>query len=413
MKKVLLIVLLFFSLGAYAQEKKKFVHRIPVDTSASKLNLDAVYNRPFLQFGKIPVALGGYAEMHGGYFTTDGIPDGFHFKIPRVTLFISSTIHRRIKFLTEIEFESGTKEINIEFASIDVEFHPLCVFRGGIVMNPIGAFNQNHDSPKWDFIERPISATQMLPATFSNVGAGFYGKAFTGNWTFAYETYLTNGFNDAIISNSENKTFLPATKDNIHRFEQSSNGIPLLSAKAAIKHRQIGELGLSYMGGIYNTFRKDGIILDKKRRADVAAVDYNVTLPKIKTQINAEWAMIWVNVPSTYTEQFGSRQYGGYFDVVQPVYTLKMKKRKHPGDFVNSVFSVGCRVEYVDWNVGRFESTAGNIGDNVIALTPSVSWRPGGQTVLRVNYSYRWQTDLLGNPPSHTSGVQVGIASYF
>ena len=37
----------------------------------------------------------------------------------------------------EIEFEDGTKEINIEFASIDFEFHPLLNLRGGVVMNPI------------------------------------------------------------------------------------------------------------------------------------------------------------------------------------------------------------------------------------------------------------------------------------
>lgn len=413
MKKTGLLFLLLVSLSIHAQEKKKFVQHISIDTSGSKLNMDAVYNRPFLKFGKIPVALGGYSEIHGEYFGTNGISSGFHFKIPRVTLFVSSTIHKRIKFLTEIEFESGTKEINIEFASIDLELHPLAVFRAGIIMNPIGSFNQNHDSPKWDFITRPISATKMLPATFSNVGAGFYGKAFTEKWTFAYEIYLTNGFNDNITSNAENKTFLPATKDNIHRFEQSSNGIPLLTTKVAVKHRQLGELGLSYMGGIYNTFRKDGIILDTKRRVDAAAIDYTVTIPKIKTQVNAEWAMIWVNIPATYTEQFGSRQQGGYLDIVQPVYTLKMKKRKHPGDFVNSFFSVGCRVEYVDWNAGKFKSTGGNIGDDIIAITPSISWRPGGQTVLRANYRYEWQHDLLGNPPSHTAGFQIGIASYF
>ena len=413
MKNLILVFALLSSLFVSAQEKKKIVQRIPTDTSASKFNLDAVYNRPFLQFGKIPVALGGYAEMHGEYFGTDGISSGFHFKIPRLTLFISSTIHKRIKFLTEIEFESGTKGINIEFASIDLELHPLAVFRAGILMNPIGSFNQNHDSPKWDFITRPISATQMLPATFSNVGAGFYGKAFKGKWTLAYEVYLTNGFNDNIISNSKNKTFLPATKSNIHRFEQSSNGIPLLTAKVAIKHRQIGELGLSYMGGVYNTFRKAGIILDKKRRVDAMAIDYSVMLPKIKTQVNAEWAMIWLNIPATYTEQFGSQQQGGYIDIVQPVYTLKMKKRKHPSDFVNSVFSLGCRVEYVDWNVGKFRTTNGNIRDDIIAITPSITWRLGGQTVLRANYRYAWQHDLLGNPPSRTAGFQVGIASYF
>tara|TARA_Y100001980_G_C14556926_1_gene354557 strand:+ start:195262 stop:195564 length:303 start_codon:yes stop_codon:yes gene_type:complete len=75
----------------------------------------------------------------------------------------ASSIHRKIKFLSEIEFEEGGEEVAIEFAALDVNFHPLVNLRGGIVMNPIGAFNQNHDGPKWKFIDRPIAATEMQP----------------------------------------------------------------------------------------------------------------------------------------------------------------------------------------------------------------------------------------------------------
>ena len=109
--------------------------------------------------------------------------------------------------MTEIEFEDGAKEINIEFASVDFEFNPLFNLRGGIVLNPIGAFNQNHDGPKWEFVDRPISATQMLPATFSNVGFGLYGKKYNKDWVFAYEAYLTNGFNDSSLIMQRIKLF--------------------------------------------------------------------------------------------------------------------------------------------------------------------------------------------------------------
>src|SRR4030095_14800648 len=163
-------------------------------------------------------------------------------------------------------------------------------FRGGVVMNPIGAFNQNHDGPKWEFIDRPISATQMLPATFSNVGFGLYGKKFTKDWVYGYEAYLTNGFNDKIISNSENKTFLPATKEDEDRFEESFNGSMLVTAKTAGRNRKIGEICLSCMGGVYNKFEEDGLILDEKRRVDVFAIDFNTQLSKLKTFITAEWA---------------------------------------------------------------------------------------------------------------------------
>ena len=173
---IYLVTFVFFSSTAIAQIDPVLLRRMVKDTSGMLLNMDAVYNRPFLQSGKLPVALGGYAEANYQYFQKDGVSEGHQFQMRRLTLFVSSSISKRIKFLSEIEFEDGTKEINIEFGSVDFEFAPLFNLRGGIVMNPIGAFNQNHDGPKWEFIDRPVSATQMLPATWSNIGFGLFGK---------------------------------------------------------------------------------------------------------------------------------------------------------------------------------------------------------------------------------------------
>src|SRR6187549_2858819 len=267
MNKKYLLILMVWSIAesAFTQIDPSLLKRIPKDTSVGKMNIDALYNRPFLQLGKLPVALGGYVEANYQYLQENGITEGHQFQFRRLTLFISSSIYKRIKFLSEIEFEDGTKEINIEFASIDIEFHPLFNLRGGVVMNPIGGFNQNHDGPKWEFVDRPVSATQMLPATWSNVGFGLYGKLYKNDWVYAYEAYLTNGFDDKIISNPENKTFLPATKANADRFEESFNGVPLITAKTAIRYKKVGELGVSYMGGVYNKFDEDGLVLDERR----------------------------------------------------------------------------------------------------------------------------------------------------
>lgn len=390
-----------------AQNDSTKIHHVLQDSSKLLLNLDAVYNRPFLQYGKIPVAIGGYAEANTNYAVTDGVTEGFSFQMRRMTLFLSSSIHRKIKFLTEIEFEDGTKEINIEFASIDFQFHPLLNFRGGIIMNPIGGFNQNHDGPRWEFIDRPISATQLLPATFSNVGFGFFGKMYKPDFVFAYELYLTNGFNDNIVSNTENKTFLPATKLDPDRFEESFNGEPLANAKVSFRHRKVGELGLSYMGGCYNKFQEDGLVLDVKRKANVYAVDFNTSIPRVKTTIVAEWAWVFVDVPNTYTQQFGEKQYGGFLDIVQPIL-----KRKMFG-FEKASLNLAFRTEYVDWNVDKFNETGGNISDEVVAIVPGISFRTSAQTVIRLNYRYQWQKDILGNPAAKTAAIQFGLSSYF
>lgn len=414
MKKLLLVIpvyligCIFLNAQVTDSSKTKLkINRIQPDPGDSLLNQDAIYNRPFLTFNKVPVALGGYVEANMQYMNTAGIDEGVSFQFRRLTIFMAATIYKKIKFLSEIEFEDGTKEINIEFAAVDIQFHNLLNVRGGIIMNPIGAFNQNHDGPKWEFVDRPMSATQMLPATWSNVGGGIYGKYYTKNMVFAYEAYVTNGFDANIISNDLNRTSLAASKKNLDRFEESFNGSPLFTGKIAVKHRKIAELGVSYMGGNYNKFQEDGIRLDKQRRVDVLAIDFNTTLPKINTYIVGEWAWVWVDIPSTYTQQYGKMQYGGFIDIVQPIF------RKPMLGFKKSSLNLALRLEYVDWNVGRFTSTGGNIAEDIFAIVPGISWRLGNQTVLRANYRHHWQRDILGNTPVQTAGFQIGISSYF
>ena len=407
MRVFLLIGFTWTYLSVSAQIDSTLLRRIPKDTTKPYLNMDAIYNRPFLGLGKSPVAIGGYLEANWQYASTDGVSEGHQFQARRMTLFVASKINKRLKFLSEIELEEGGKEIAIEFASLDIEFHPLLNLRGGIVMNPIGAFNQNHDGPKWEFIDRPISATQMLPATWSNSGFGLYGKSFKNKWMFGYELYLTGSFDNSVIENSLNRTSLPSSKNNPERFEEINSGLPLTTAKIAVRNTNIGEIGFSYMGGVYNKFMDDGFVIDEKRRLDVLAIDWNASFKKLKTVFIGEFAWIWVDVPSTYGQQFGNRQHGGFLDIIQPV----LKRRMLGWD--NAVLNLACRLEYVDWNVGRFRETNGQIGDYIWCVSPAISFRPSAQTVFRFNYRYQQQTDLLNNPASLTGVFQLGFSTYF
>jgi hypothetical protein len=404
--KITTVLLLIFS-AAQAQIDESLLKRVERDSTKQSLNMDAIYNRPSMKLGKTPLAIGGYLEANWQQIETDGISEGQQFQARRLSIFMSATISERVKFLSEIEFEDGGKEIGIEFAAIDVEFTPLVNLRAGIILNPIGAFNQNHDGPKWEFTDRPVSATQMLPATFSNAGAGLFGKKYVNDWMFGYEAYLSGNFDGYIIDNPENKTFLPAAKLNPERFEEINSGIPLFTGKLAVRNKKIGELGISYMNGVYNKFQDDGIILDKKRRAKVFALDFNTTIPKTKTFITTEWAWINVDVPETYSQQYGNKQYGGFMDIVQPILTRPMLGWK------NASLNIACRLEYVDWNVGTFNETGGNIAEDFWGITPAISFRPTSETVIRFNYLYQKKTDILGNTPSTTTGFNLGISSYF
>ena len=132
---------------------------------------DGVFNRPVV--GQLDrTAIGGYVEANSNYGVTDGIGEGFSMELRRFNIFLFSAIGSRVRFLAELEFEHGTKEIKLETALIDVRFTPSFVVRGGIILPPLGAFNLNHDSPRWNFIDRPIVSTEIIPATLSEVGFG-------------------------------------------------------------------------------------------------------------------------------------------------------------------------------------------------------------------------------------------------
>ena len=391
----------------FTQTDSIYTGRIAVEASDSILSMDAIYNRPFLQMGKTPVLLGGYVEANSSWFGSVGISEGLSFQIPRLTVFVSANIYKRIKFLSEIELEEGGKEIAIEFAAVDLSIHPLLNLRGGVVMNPIGAFNQNHDGPKWEFVSRPIASTSIIPSTWSNVGFGLFGKYAKSNWVFAYEAYLTNGFDDQIIQNSENRTWLPASKKNEERFSESFNGVPLTTLKGAIRRMDFGEIGLSWMGGVYNKLEEDGLDLDRKRRVDVIAVDFNSTINASGTHFKGEFIWAYIDVPSTYSQQFGEKQVGGFIDVVQPILQTRFLGWEH------SILNLALRLEYVDYNVGSFSETGGKIFDDIKAIVPALSFRPTAQTVFRFNCRLHWEKDLLGNPSVYSVGYQFGLSSYF
>lgn len=401
--KSLLVLICLVPDWAFAQTNISLLN----DTAKTKLNMDAVYNRPFLTTSKLPVALGGYIEANSQYASGNGYNEGLHFQMRRMTLFVSSSVAKKIKFLSELEFEEGTKEINLEYCALDFEMHPLLNLRGGIILNPIGAFNQNHDGPRWDFIDRPIEATGIIPSTLSNVGMGFNGKYFSRNWILGYEMYVTNGFDNKVIDNEEGRTSLHAGKENANKFAESSNGMPLFTGKLAVRNRNIGELGISYMSGVYNNFKSNGIVIDKQRQVNVFALDFASSLFKNKLNIQGELAQVWVDVPEYFSAQYGNRQLGFYTDFV---YTLLQQQIL---GWDKAKLNLGCRAEYVDYNLGTFKENNSNIGDDIWAMVPSIAFRPTGTTVIRLNYRIEQAHDLQFNPPTQARAIQFGFSSYF
>lgn len=398
MKNIIILCCLVALMSAQARAQ---------ETDSSYTNLEAIFNRPFIyvaQRGASSASIGGYIEGNTNYFSTDGVSDGFSMELRRFNIFLFATVHERIKFISELEFEHGTEEIALETALLDFEIHPAFVLRMGILLPPIGYFNQNHDSPKWDFIDRPLVSTEIIPSTLLEVGFGFYGKVPVGRHKMTYELYLTNGLSDGIIANTTNRTFLGAGKSE-EMFAEDNNGTPALSSRVAFSVQGFGEFGVSGYTGAYNTFKIEGEPVDEKRSVSLLALDYNFRLAKLKIVGEAAW--VSVQVPADYGQQFGSRQFGVHLDMIYPI--VKRDLLGWTGVTLNLI----NRLEYVDYNVDDFESTGTKIYDEAYAVVPGLSLRFSSNTLLRFNYRRQWDRDFLGNPVSKTGGIQFGFASYF
>ena len=369
----------------------------------STLAQEGIYDRPFIGSAS-NTAIGGYIEGNTNYFVEDGITKGFSMELRRFNIFMYSSISRRVRFLSELEFEHGTEEIALETALVDFQISPALVLRAGIILPPIGYLNQNHDSPKWDFVDRPLVTTGVIPSTLSEVGAGVYGKGVSDGVMLSYDLYLTNGISDAVVGNDLGRTDIPSGKSE-EQFEEDNNGSPAISGRFGLRRPGFGEVGLSYYGGYYNSYLFEGVEVDERRWLGITAFDFGASVGRF--DVRGELAYATIDVPSGMSEIFGDRQWGGHVDIIAPVWKPALS------GYDNATVSLGLRLEKVDYNRGTFLSTGLSIRDDVTAVVPSVSFRPTQGTVFRANYRYHWTHDFVGNPTVRTAGFQVGFATYF
>lgn len=362
-----------------------------------------IYQRPYI-VTQGRTSIGGYLETSGSWSRTDGIGEGPSFEVRRFNIFLFSSAGRRLRFTSELEFEHGTEEIALETALVDFVITPSLVLRAGVLLPPIGAFNVNHDGPRYEFVDRPFVTTDLIPSTLSEAGFGAHGRLAPGGASISWDLYLSNGLGPGVILNGEGRTHLPSGKSET-LFAEDGNGSPAVSGRVAVQARRWGEVGLSHYRAAYNTWRVEGETVDDARWMSITALDAATRVGPV--DLRGEAALATVDVPADLGEVFGDRQWGVYLDAVVPVWRPRIRGLTGP------VVNAALRLEQVDFNVGRFASTGLNRFDDLRAVTLALSFRPLEGTVFRLNYRRQSARDLLGNPAVGTAVVHFGVATYF
>lgn len=123
--------------------------------------------------------------------------------LERAVLFVGHQFSPKIAFFSELEIENakvegGTDngaEIAMEQAYLKFNLNPRQYIVAGLFVPRIGILNENHLPVNFNGVERPLVESLIIPATWRELGVGFYGSAnrLPINYTFA----LLNGLNSA------------------------------------------------------------------------------------------------------------------------------------------------------------------------------------------------------------------------
>src|SRR3989454_5036151 len=145
------------------------------------------------------ITIGGYGDFQFRGSSISERADGGGtptFQNTRLVLGIAAVLAEKqnIVLNSEIEYEFGSREIDIEQAYVEWKARPQFAFRGGIIVPAIGRFNTYHDSYLNLTTIRPLINQFIIPTAYRDAGIGVRGRfSFRHKMKFTYEVDLVNG----------------------------------------------------------------------------------------------------------------------------------------------------------------------------------------------------------------------------
>ena len=231
-----------------------------VETNLLDVEYVGRYNGPFQKgglvvknpFGFGNLSLGGYMDHEFENFDNSKSTFDQH----RWIINIGAELHQRLKFYSEYEIEhggpdaSGGGKAKVEQAWIDYLINDAINFRLGALLVPFGRYNIYHDSDLQDLTDRPLVARDIIPTTWTESGAGFYGEfnPKIGSYedlALSYELYAINGLDDTFSDTS-----LSGGKGSI---ESDNNDAKSVVGRVVLSPALGQEIGFSGYHGKYNS----------------------------------------------------------------------------------------------------------------------------------------------------------------
>ncbi len=261
-------------------------------------------------------SVGGYVSLEFEDFDegrTGGGSRGI-FDQQRFIVNVSSIVHERVRFYSEIEFEgvslisspdegqedetARSGELEIEQAYMDFLIADWINVRAGALLMPFGRFNLLHDDNLRDLSDRPLVARRVIPTTWTDAGVGFFGEFTpTESSLVNYEVYATNGLTQFLSSRG--------LRDARPSFRTDNNNNKAVVGRMGISPWPGQEVGVSGYFGKYDDLGDHAI--------SGGAVDW--TLRAGPLEFIGEYAFFDVEDVAAISTDFPRDLQGGYAQV--------------------------------------------------------------------------------------------------
>ncbi|MGP0592260.1 hypothetical protein ACTRXD_06910 [Nitrospira sp. T9] len=368
-----------------------------------------IYARPFVSSPKAIV--GGYMDIE--YFNRKNQGNSY-FDQHRLVPFIYGDISERVKFAAEIEFEHGTNDIKVEFATIDYLLQEPINLRAGIILVPLGKFNLLHDAPLRDLTERPLVNQRIIPTTLHQPGVGAYGTFYpTSLSKLDYEFYVTNGFTNAFGGDGNPNNTSNINQTNGIRSARSSNtNFDNNNGKSLMGRVAFSPvLGVEVGGsGFYGNYGSN----DDNQLA-IWALDWTFQRGPFEFIGESAWAYVKDNnINQDGTQNGNPRRMQGYYLQGNYHFLPEWLTRMAPSYFKQEVSTFTAIVRWEQMNLGQDlndNTEAGKLGEWQ-RWTFGLNFRPTEDTVFKADFQYT-PVGRDGNERIHDTAFVASWATYF
>lgn len=387
-----------------AQKKDVDMARLEEKVEKKLLDVDYVgrYEGPFKKGGLIVRESSGFGQVSVGGYMDHEFEDfdntNSTFDQHRWIINIGAELNDRLRFYSEYEIEhggpdaSGGGEAKVEQAWVDYKIVDPFNLRGGALLVPFGRYNLYHDSDLQDLTDRPIVARDIIPTTWTESGAGFWGDFEQAlnipNLHVGYEAYVINGLDDGFTD-----TGLGGAKGSI---ETDNNNNKAMVARVVVSPSLGHEFGFSGYHGRYNSASED---------ITGGAFDWLSTWGPV--ELLGEYAHFDVDEPigANVANEFQ----GGYFQINYHFWPGWLDHTFLKTGFENPTLTLVGRYGWAEIE----DDSDATVGDNEEQRwTLGLNYRPIESWVFKLEYQWN-ETDVetleRGNNDGFTASVAMGF----